>query len=173
MNETKSKGSILVIYTGGTIGSVRKNPDNPESPLIPGTKEDLISNVPAIKRDRILLEEEEIVVKFEKTKRLIDSSMIKPSDWVEIAEIIERNYEEHEGFVILHGTDTMAYTASALAFMIDHLDKPIVITGSQRPIGYTRNDAEQNLVTAIEIAAAQSLGKRLFQKYVFFLEIIY
>lgn len=84
-----------------------------------------------------------------------DSSNIDPGVWVKIAEIIEENYDDFDGFVILHGTDTMAYTASALSFMLENLGKPVILTGSQLPIGLLRTDGRENLITAIEIAAAR------------------
>lgn len=85
----------------------------------------------------------------------IDSAAMKPADWIQIAKVIEENYDEFDGFVVLHGTDTMAYTASALSFMLENLDKPVIITGSQLPIGEVRTDGEENLITAIQIAAAK------------------
>lgn len=88
-----------------------------------------------------------------------DSSNIDPEVWVKMAEIIEVNYNEFDGFVVLHGTDTMAYSASALSFMLENLGKPVVFTGSQLPIGLLRTDGKENLITAIEIAAAKEKGK--------------
>ncbi len=89
----------------------------------------------------------------------IDSSDMQPEKWVQIVEVIERNYDDYCGFVILHGTDTMAYTASALSFMIENLTKPVVLTGSQLPIGKLRTDGKENLITSIEVAAAYNDGK--------------
>lgn len=86
---------------------------------------------------------------------LIDSSNMKPAFWVQLAETIEANYEKYDGFVVLHGTDTMAYTASALSFMLENLNKPIVFTGSQLPMGVLRTDGRENFINAIEIAAAR------------------
>ena len=88
----------------------------------------------------------------------IDSSNMTPAIWVKIANTIERNYSKYDGFVILHGTDTMAYTASALSYMFENLDKPIVLTGSQLPIGILRTDGKENLITSIQIAAAKKNG---------------
>jgi L-asparaginase len=85
----------------------------------------------------------------------IDSSAMNPSHWAEIAEVIEQKYDEVDGFVVLHGTDTMAYTASALSFMLENLNKPVIVTGSQLPIGEVRTDGEENLITALQIAAAE------------------
>ena len=90
---------------------------------------------------------------------VIDSSNIDPSIWIKIAETIETNYDNYDGFVVLHGTDTMAYTASALSFMLKNLSKPVVLTGSQLPIGLLRTDGREHLITAIEIAAAETNGK--------------
>lgn len=85
----------------------------------------------------------------------IDSSNMTPATWIKIANTIERNYNKFDGFVILHGTDTMAYTASALSYMFENLDKPIVLTGSQLPIGILRTDGKENLITSIQIASAK------------------
>jgi len=90
---------------------------------------------------------------------LIDSSNLNPEVWVKIADLIKDNYEKFDGFVVLHGTDTMSYTASALSFMLDNLDKPVVLTGSQLPIGMLRTDGKDNLITAVEIAADYKNGK--------------
>ena len=87
----------------------------------------------------------------------LDSSDIHPHHWAEIAKVIKDNYEKYDGFVVLHGTDTMAYTASALSFMLENLEKPVIITGSQLPIGEVRTDGEENLITALQIAAARDM----------------
>lgn len=92
-------------------------------------------------------------------KHPIDSSNMHPRVWIEIAEIIKSNYHKHDGFVILHGSDTMSFTASALSFMLENLSKPVILTGSQLPIGIIRTDGKENLITAIEIAAAQKNKK--------------
>lgn len=86
---------------------------------------------------------------------LIDSSDVEPGLWSELARVVEENYENYDGFVVLHGTDTMAYSASALSFMLENLSKPVIFTGSQLPIGATRTDGKENLVSAVEIAAAR------------------
>ncbi len=150
---------ILLIYTGGTIGSVKKNPSDPDSPLRPADPESLFQHVPEIEDGKITLHNCVVDVDLVQTREVFDSTLVTPDHWIELADLIEDNYDNYEGFVILHGTDTMAYTASALAFMIDHLDKPIILTGSQRPISESRSDAAQNLITAIEFAAARSLGE--------------
>lgn len=169
MNSQNDVNGVLVIYTGGTIGSIPKNKKEPNSPLIPLSKEDvakkgenplfdLIQSYDA-KYQQIILGGQPIRLDLRSLEKPIDSSNVSPETWGEILDIIKAEYENYEGFVILHGTDTMTYTASVLAFMIDKLNKPIIVTGSQKPIGETRSDAVQNLVTAIEIAAAKSLGK--------------
>lgn len=86
---------------------------------------------------------------------LIDSSDVEPSLWISLAGLIEEKYDDYDGFVILHGTDTMAYSASALSFMIENLSKPVIFTGSQLPIGMPRTDGKENLISAVEIAAAK------------------
>ena len=135
---------ILIIYTGGTIGMI----ENAETrALEPFNFDHLIENVPKIK----LLDIEIESVEFSNP---IDSSSMNPLHWQSIAKVIEDNYTKFDGFVVLHGTDTMAYTASALSFMLEHLRKPVIITGSQLPIGEVRTDGEENLITALQIAAA-------------------
>ena len=167
MNNQSDVNGVLVVYTGGTIGSVPKNEKEELSPLIPLNSQDvgvrdnpLFKYVPRFDSDdqKILLGRK-VRVKLTSLQKPIDSSNVSPEIWSEITRIIKDEYDNFEGFVILMGTDTMTYTASVLSFMIDNLNKPIVITGSQRPVGETRSDAVQNLVTAIEIAAAKSLGK--------------
>ena len=94
----------------------------------------------------------------------IDSSNMKAEYWIEIADIIEQHYESHDGFVVLHGTDTMSYTASALSYMLENLSKPVIFTGSQLPIGDLRTDAKENLITAIQIAALRQKGKPVIRE---------
>lgn len=123
--------------------------ENPElHALEPFDFDHLIDNVPKIK----MLDYEISNFQFAKP---IDSSAMNPSHWAEIAEVIEQKYDEVDGFVVLHGTDTMAYTASALSFMLENLNKPVIVTGSQLPIGEVRTDGEENLITALQIAAAE------------------
>lgn len=136
---------ILIIYTGGTIGMIE---DPVTRKLIPFDFNHLIDNVPKIK----MLDFDIQHVQF---KHPIDSSNMDPAKWAELALMIEKNYACFDGFVVLHGTDTMAYTASALSFMLDNLDKPVIITGSQLPIGEVRTDGEENLITALQVAAAR------------------
>jgi len=148
MNKNKEI-SILIIYTGGTIGMV----DDPlTGSLVPIDFRHVSDRVPELRKFGFSLHS----VSFDPVK---DSSDIDPGVWVKIAEIIETNYNNFDGFVILHGTDTMAYTASALSFMLENLGKPVILTGSQLPIGLLRTDGKENLITAIEIAAAKENGK--------------
>ncbi len=134
---------ILIIYTGGTIG-MRENPDT--RALEPFDFSHLLENVPKL---RLL----DIDIKSLEFQKPIDSSSMTPDNWHDIAEVIEKYYNDFDGFVVLHGTDTMAYTASALSFMLTNLDKPVIITGSQLPIGDVRTDGEENLITSLQIAA--------------------
>lgn len=135
---------ILLIYTGGTIGMI----ENPETKALePFDFTHLIDNVPKIKMLNYQIDN----ISFEPP---IDSSDMSPAHWIDIARTIYQNYDGYDGFVVLHGTDTMAYTASALSFMLENLAKPVIITGSQLPIGEVRTDGEENLITAVQIAAA-------------------
>lgn len=139
---------ILIIYTGGTIGMV----NNPlTGALIPFDFEQIQQNVPELARLNYHL----AVHSFDP---IMDSSNMDPSVWAELARIIQDTYDEYDGFVILHGSDTMAYTASALSFMLKNLGKPVVLTGSQLPIGEIRTDAKENLITALEIVATKNNG---------------
>ena len=156
---SQSGDGVLLLYTGGTIGSLRRDRTDPLSPLEPAPLDEVLSLFSAYDPygRRIVLGAGAVRIATEAFDPPLDSSDMRPADWLRMARIIERRYAEFEGFVILHGTDTLAYTASALAFMLQNLDKPVVITGSQRPMGEVRSDANQNLITAIEIAAARSL----------------
>ncbi|MDE6577299.1 MAG: asparaginase [Muribaculaceae bacterium] len=145
MHNDLPRPKIMMIYTGGTIG-MRENPET--KALEPFDFNHLIENVPKLK----MLDYEIESTQFEHP---IDSSAMTPEHWVQIAKVIESNYNNFDGFVVLHGTDTMAYTASALSFMLENLDKPVIITGSQLPIGEVRTDGEENLITALQIAAAR------------------
>ncbi|MBQ6082584.1 MAG: asparaginase [Bacteroidales bacterium] len=136
---------ILMIYTGGTIGMVR----NPETGSLEAfTAENLAANIPEMKYCGAEVE----MVSFGDP---IDSSDMNPQHWGRIVKIISDNYDSYDGFVILHGTDTMAFTASALSFMLENIGKPVILTGSQLPVEIIRSDAKENLLTAIEIAAAK------------------
>ena len=136
---------------------------DPMSPLVPYPLEKVMEKLPAYDRSngKIALSGRWIRIDTYSWENPLDSSNMTSKDWKRIAEVIRDNYDMYEGFVILQGTDTLAYTSSALAFMLDNLSKPVVITGSQMPIGETRSDAIQNLVSAIEVAAAKSLGHRV------------
>lgn len=140
--------NILVIYTGGTIGMIT---DPETGVLMPFNFEQITDNVPELKR----LDYKLTVHSFHP---LIDSSNMDPEIWIGIARLIEKEYERFDGFVVLHGSDTMAFTASALSFMLENLQKPVVLTGSQLPINEIRTDAKENLITALEIAAAKENG---------------
>lgn len=138
---------VLLIYTGGTIGMI----ENLETgALEPFNFSHLRSNVPEMKRLNFHVD----TYIFEP---LIDSSEISPTKWREMVQVVKANYDKYDGFVILHGTDTMSYTASALSFMFDNLTKPIIFTGSQLPIGKLRTDGKENLITALEIAADKNI----------------
>ena len=142
---TNDYPSVLLIYTGGTIGMI----ENPETGALENFDFDhLLRHVPELKRFNYHI----CSYQFDPP---IDSSDMEPLMWAKIVEIIHYNYERFDGFVILHGTDTMAYTASALSFMLENLGKPVILTGSQLPIGTLRTDGKENLITAIEIAAAR------------------
>ena len=150
-----SKPHILIIYTGGTIGMI----ENPHThSLQPFDFDHLIDNVPKVKMLDYTIEN----IQFHPP---IDSSDMNPERWVEMARAIEQNFDRFDGFVVLHGTDTMAYTASALSFMLENLHKPVIITGSQLPIGEVRTDGEENLITALQIAAATDVhGQPMVQE---------
>jgi len=142
--KTKKEISILIIYTGGTIGMVH---DPETGSLVPIDFRHVTDHVPELRKFGYDLHS----VSFDPVK---DSSNIDQEVWIRMAEIISDSYNDFDGFVVLHGTDTMAYTASALSFMLENLAKPVILTGSQLPIGLLRTDGRENLITAIEIAAA-------------------
>ncbi len=137
--------SILIIYTGGTIGML-KDPET--GSLIPFDFKQILQQVPELKLFGFNLS----TMSFNNP---IDSSDISPAIWIKLAQIIIKNKYNYDGFVILHGSDTMSYSASALSFLLDDLHKPVIFTGSQLPIGTLRTDGKENLITAIEIAAAK------------------
>lgn len=143
--------SILIIYTGGTIGMVN---DPATGSLIPFNFKQIQQNVPELARLNYRLD----VHSFDP---ILDSSNMTPEIWAELATLIRDKYDDFDGFVILHGSDTMAFTASALSFMLENLSKPVVLTGSQLPIGEIRTDAKENLITALEIAATKNNGKAM------------
>ncbi|GGH17857.1 asparaginase [Mucilaginibacter phyllosphaerae] len=140
---------ILIIYTGGTIGMMS---DPVTKTLVPINFEQIMDNVPE-------LEKLNCKIKVHSFEHIIDSSNMNPEIWGELATLIEASYDEVDGFVILHGSDTMAFTASALSFMLQNLNKPVIFTGSQLPISAVRTDAKENLMTSIEIAKAKKNDK--------------
>lgn len=141
----KSGSSILMIYTGGTLGMAY----GAGGQLKPFDFGQIMENLPEIGRFDFAL----TVIALDQP---IDSSNVTPEHWIRWAQIIAENYDAHDGFVILHGTDTMAYSASALSFLLEGLGKPVIFTGAQLPIGSIRTDARENLVTALEIASARN-----------------
>ncbi len=151
---------ILVIYTGGTIGMV----EDPETgALSPVDFEHLTDQIPEIRKFKCHIDS----ISYDP---IIDSSNMEPAVWVRLAKLIEERYEAYDGFVILHGSDTMAYTASALSFMLENLSKPVILTGSQLPIGMIRTDGKENFITAIEIAAAKKDGRAMVPEVCIYFE---
>jgi L-asparaginase len=140
----KARSRILIIYTGGTFGMTYDK----DGVLIPFDFASIVEHLPSLKN--LLLEI--TVVSFENP---IDSSNIKPEHWQLIGKIIHEYYDENDGFVVLHVTDTMAYTASAISFMLEGLSKPVIFTGAQLPISEPRSDARENLITSLDIASAR------------------
>lgn len=145
MTQQNNKSSILLIYTGGTIG-MKEDPSI--QALRPFDFSQILEEVPELRKFAYRIDSYTF-------DPLIDSSDIEPSHWRTLAGLIESRYDDYDGFVILHGTDTMAYSASALSFMIEGLTKPVIFTGSQLPIGTPRTDGKENLISAVEIAAAK------------------
>ena len=137
--------SVLIIYTGGTIGMKE---DPADGTLKPFDFSQIKEEVPELNKFDVRIDSYTF-------DPLIDSSDVEPSLWADLAQLISDKYEEYDGFVILHGTDTMAYSASTLSFMLEGLTKPVVFTGSQLPIGVPRTDGKENLISAVEIAAAK------------------
>ena len=140
------RSSILIIYTGGTIGM---KTDEATGALVPFDFSGIYEEFPSLKRLKVDIEVLTI-------KPPIDSSNVSIENWVDMARLIRDNYAKYDGFVVLHGTDTMSYSASALSFMLENLSKPVIFTGSQIPIGILRTDGRENLITAIEIAGAHT-----------------
>ena len=155
-----SKANILLLYTGGTIGMMK---DFETGALKAFNFKKLLQRIPELKQLDCTIE----TLSFEKP---IDSSNMNLQRWVEMAEVIEQKYEEFDGFVILHGSDTMSYSASALSFMLENLSKPVIFTGSQLPIGDLRTDAKENLITAIQIASLKQKGKSVFREVCLYFE---
>jgi len=144
-----AKKNVLMICTGGTIGMLPSNPDDPNSALKPASWKQIKQNLHSLNSLNFDVVTQEM--------ELIDSSDMHPEYWIRLAGKIRDEYYDYDGFVVLHGTDTMAYTATALSFLCENLDKPIVVTGSQLPLAKARNDAAQNLVTALKIAAGDGI----------------
>ncbi|MGV6829036.1 MAG: asparaginase [Flavobacteriales bacterium] len=151
---TNNPPNILLIYTGGTIGMIK---DFETGALKNFNFDDLLKHIPELKLLDCTIE----TTSFEKP---IDSSNMNPDYWIEIATIIKTNYSKFDGFVVLHGSDTMSYTSSALSFMLENLSKPIIFTGSQLPIGDLRTDAKENLITSIQIASLQKNGSAVIKE---------
>lgn len=143
-NNIDPQPKVLLLYTGGTIGMVENPETGAHEPL---DFQHLASHVPELSQIHVLVD----TLQFEQP---IDSSNMNPEYWNKMAKVVVDNYEQYDGFVILHGTDTMAYSATALSFILENLGKPVIFTGSQLPIGVLRTDGKENLITAIEIAAA-------------------
>ena len=153
--------SVLLIYTGGTIGMIE---NTATGALENFNFEQLQRHIPELQKFNFPID----TYQFDPP---MDSSDMEPDMWRKLVHIIHENYDRYHGFVILHGTDTMAYTASALSFMLEGLDKPVILTGSQLPIGVLRTDGKENLMTSIEIAAAQDKeGKALVPEVCIFFE---
>lgn len=151
---SNQKPNILLIYTGGTIGMI-KHPDT--GALKAFDFNNLLKKIPELK----LLDCKINTISFDEP---IDSSNMNPQYWIQIAEVIEDNYDAFDGFVVLHGSDTMSYTASALSFMLENLAKPVIFTGSQLPIGDLRTDAKENLITSIQMASLNYQGKPVIKE---------
>ena len=148
------QASILIVYTGGTIGMVQ----NSKSGLLkPFDVENIMAQIPQLNSINAKIEAVS-------TRAPKDSANMRPSDWQEIGQLLFDNYEKYSGFVVLHGTDTMAYATAALSFMFKNLSKPIIFTGSQLPIGHIRTDALENVITAIEIALLQKNNAALINE---------
>lgn len=160
MSNSNSNSSILLVYTGGTIGMME---DAASGTLMPFDFSHLMDYLPELKRFNFAID----VVSFDDP---IDSSDVNVETWQKIAQIIEVNYEHFDGFVVLHGTDTMAFSASALSFMLEGLTKPVIFTGAQLPIGKLRTDGKENLITAIELAAAKRGGESIIQEVAIYFE---
>lgn len=156
----KMATKILLIYTGGTIGMAK---DYSNQSLKPFDFENLINHIPELS----LIDSE---ISYTGFTNPIDSSDMNPGHWIELSTIIEENYDKYDGFVVLHGTDTMAYTASALSFMLSGLQKPVIFTGSQLPVGDLRTDAKENLITSIHFASLQEKGKPVIAEVCIYFE---
>lgn len=145
MITAQNKASVLLIYTGGTIGMKEDSVDGTLKPFDFGG---ILKEVPELRKFAFRIDSRTF-------SPLIDSSDVEPSIWQALAVLIKEEYDNYDGFVVLHGTDTMAYSASALSFMLDNLRKPVIFTGSQLPVGRPRTDGKENLISAVEIASAK------------------
>jgi L-asparaginase len=154
------KSKVILIYTGGTIGMME---DAKSGHLIPFDFKQLQKQIPELNRFDIELSS----IPFEHP---MDSSNMQPAIWIQLAKLIEKYYSKADGFVILHGSDTMSFTASALSFLLENLNKPVILTGSQLPIGTLRTDGKENLITAIEIAAAKENNKSIVTEVCIYFE---
>jgi L-asparaginase len=154
-----SKPNILILYTGGTIGMIQDE----DGVLLPFSFETLNTYIPLLNNFSANISSYSFEI-------LIDSSDANPDFWISLANIIAEKYEEYDGFVILHGSDTMSYTASALSFMLENLSKPVILTGSQLPIGLLRTDGRENIIAALELACLQKDNKPLIQEVCLYFE---
>lgn len=154
------ENSVLMIFTGGTISMAA---DPKTGALRPVDFESVQKLMPELSQMGIKISVIPLLP-------LVDSSDVNPDVWERIALTIEQNYDDYDGFVVLHGTDTMSYTASALSFMLTGLNKPVIFTGSQIPIGVMRTDAKENLITAVEIASAKKNGRAIVPEVCIFFE---
>jgi L-asparaginase len=156
----KKNPSILFIYTGGTIGMMTRPGSDT---LVPFNFEEVTRHVPEIRKFGFNL----AAVSFDPP---VDSSNIDPLTWTKLAQVIGKNYDNYDGFIVLHGTDTMAYSASALSFLLENLGKPVIFTGSQLPISALRTDGKENLISSMEIAAAKEDGKPIVPEVCIYFE---
>lgn len=152
--------NILLIYTGGTIGMIR---DADTQSLRAFDFDNLLQHIPEIKHIGCNIKTLSIAQPY-------DSSNVHPSNWTTIAQLVNEHYHCVDGFVVLHGSDTMAYTASALSFMLENLEKPVIITGSQLPVGDLRTDAKENLITSIQLASLQENNQALIREVAIYFE---
>lgn len=150
----------MLLYTGGTIGMMQ---DPVSGELKPFDFNALTKQIPELRKFEVDLD---VIA----SKHPIDSSNMQPEIWADLALQIEKNYTKYDGFVILHGSDTMSFTASALSFMLENLSKPVILTGSQLPIGIIRTDGKENLITAIEIASAKKNGRSIVNEVCIYFE---
>lgn len=155
-----SKAKILLIYTGGTIGMIK---DYETGALKAFNFDELLEKIPELR----LLDCEISTASF---ATVIDSSNMNPTYWNELCDFIKEGYDSYDGFVVLHGSDTMSYSASAISFMLENLSKPVVFTGSQLPIGDLRTDAKENLITAVQVAALRKRNKPLITEVCLYFE---